>query len=322
MSSHKAALLLRVKSVSDSVQFYTKHLGWVLVELEGFAESGGAIGANGANRAIGALGAMGSTGSNESNGLEVSVQPEESESAALMEIIPGYKVVLAGTQPPVQWLGEVIHSPQPQDRFYVGVQSIEVIKQLLERGEASFHIAEDPGFIRELLVSTPDGYTAVYWEELYLASGEIVSLYGQGARELKEALTGLDEKSLDLSLDNGKWSIRQHVLHLIDLELVTIHKVKFALAEPGKQVEGVPFSQDVWSEGLAYASRSIGLEVEMFALLREHILGMCNCLPDALKRYVRSSGMDVTVSQLLKMMAGHSRHHVRTIRQIRAKHDV
>ncbi|MNV97483.1 hypothetical protein D3C71_1926090 [compost metagenome] len=60
----------------------------------------------------------------------------------------------------------------------------------------------------------------------------------------------------------------------------------------------------------------------MFALLRKHIMGMCSSLPNALERQVHSSGKIETVEQLLKKMAGHVNHHIRTIREIRSFHSI
>lgn len=251
------------------------------------------------------------------------IKKDEAENTALMSIIPNYPVVLSTGHTHFEWMDDIAHKPSPGDCFYVGVTSVEAIgQQLLQQGVTDYQMVEDPGSIRKLLVPTPDGYTAIYWEELYPTTEEIIRLYKDGADHLREALQGLDDQQLDLARAPGKWTIRQHTLHLIDLELVTIHKVKFALAESGKEFTGTPFSQEDWSRGLDYAHRSIETEVEMFALLRKHIMGMCSSLQNALERHVHSSGKIETVEQLLKKMAGHVNHHIRTIREIRSFHSI
>ena len=78
-------------------------------------------------------------------------------------------------------------------------------------------------------------------------------MFEVGATELESAIAELSESQLSLKEHPDKWSIREHVLHVIDLELVAMHKVKFALAEPGRMYQGNSFQPDDWQQGLAYA---------------------------------------------------------------------
>jgi hypothetical protein len=211
----------------------------------------------------------------------------------------------------------VVHSPKLGDSFYIGVSSIQTtLSVLLQNGIQDYRSEENPGFIHNLFVPVIDGYTAVFWEELFLSNQEIFQLYSQSPSELEQALAGLSEEDLDVTLSPGKWSIRQNVLHLVDLELVAMHKVKFALAESGRTYTGNPFSQDVWASGLDYKHRSIEAEVELFRAVRKHIIQMCEQLPEAMDRFVVTSGKQETAGRLMKMMDGHIRHHLRTISKI------
>jgi hypothetical protein len=280
---NKAKLHLQVKRLSNSVTYFAQYLGWTLVE--------------------------------------------EMDDAVLMSIQPGFLVLLTEMKHdisniPAEWIDTALHSPKSGDSFYIGVTSIQkTLSSLLQYGIRNYTIEEDPGFICNLIVPVIDGYTAVYWEELFLTNDEILQLYTQGPRELEQAIEGLSEENLDASLSLGKWSIRQNVLHLVDMELVTIHKLKFALAESGREYIGNSFSQDAWSDGLDYKIRSIGTEVELFKGVRKHIVQMCKQLPDAMDRFVVASGKHETAGRLMKMMHGHLRHHLGTITKIRRMHD-
>lgn len=292
MEANGAKLLLQVDDLQASIAFYTKQLGWELLER---AASG---------------------------------------PVALLRITTDYDAVLMqqketssqqGTEEQTEklagWLQSKHTSPKKGDLIYVGVASVNVVELNLQaNGCKQLRKEENPGHIRKLFVSDIDGYTFVFWEELPAAHAEIVAMYEAGADELENAIAGLTEEQLGLTQFSGKWSIREHILHLIDLELVTLHKVKFALAEPGRSYQGNSFSQDDWSTGLDYQNRPIHAEVQLFRAMRQHIIGLCEHLPNALERTVISKNREESVAQLLKMMAGHANHHIRAVKQIRELH--
>ncbi|MZQ82415.1 hypothetical protein GQF01_09875 [Paenibacillus sp. 5J-6] len=292
MEHNGAKLLLQVDDLQASIAFYTKQLGWELLER---AASG---------------------------------------PVALLRITTDYDVVLIQQKEPsaqlvteeqtellVGWLQSKHTSPKKGDLIYVGVTSVNAVELNLQaKGCKELRKEENPGHIRKLFVSDINGHTFVYWEELAATHAEIVEMYEAGTDELENAIAGLTEEQLSFAQAPGKWSIREQTLHLIDLELVTLHKVKFALAEPGRSYQGNSFSQDDWSAGLDYRNRPIHAEVQLFRAMRQHILGLCEHLPNALERTVTSKNREESVAQLLKMMAGHANHHIRAVNQIRELH--
>ncbi|MCL6600342.1 MAG: DinB family protein, partial [Alicyclobacillus macrosporangiidus] len=127
----------------------------------------------------------------------------------------------------------------------------------------------------------------------------------------------------DLRRAPGKWSIRETVLHLVDSDVTTVITMKFALAEPGRIFTRSPYNPDKWAEGAAYARRTIHVEVQLFSLMRQHILGMCHVLPDALDRtVVRENGEVVSVRFLMKLLAGHAMGHINQILETRRVHNL
>ncbi|NQX62494.1 DinB family protein [Paenibacillus qinlingensis] len=283
----RARLLLSVSNLEKSITFYRSQLGWELLEQD---EGGRA-----------ALLHIGDT----------------ADEAVL---------VVEGCEPNEvlnRWLRPNYSKAQAGSLVYIGVTSvIDVESNLLARGFQQDIASKDAEHIRERHVPTMDGYTLVYWEELFPTHIEIMEMYEAGVAELQQAIDGLSDAQLNLREVHDKWSIREHVLHLIDLELITIHKVKFALAEPGRMYVGNSFQPDDWHRGLHYAQRPIAAEVLLFGAVRQHILGLCKHLPDALDRTIRTTNREETVAQLLKMMAGHAKHHMRAARRIRELHGV
>ncbi|MDQ0871697.1 catechol 2,3-dioxygenase-like lactoylglutathione lyase family enzyme [Paenibacillus sp. V4I3] len=292
MNHGKAKLLLQVDNLQKSVSFYTRQLGWELVESA--PESHAALLRIWLNDEV-VLKQRG----------QLTKQEHERQEAYL-----------------TRWLQPKPTSPQAGDLIYIGVSSVnEVEKSLQENGWNELRKEEETGHIRKVFVPADDGYTFVFWEELFASDDEIMKMFADGIVELECAVDGLSDEQLSLTEAPGKWSIREQVLHLIDLELVTIHKVKFALAEPGRTYQGNHFSQDDWSISLHYATRPIAYEVQLFRSLRQHILGLCEHLPGALERTViTTNNREESVARLLKMMSGHARHHVRAVERIRELH--
>ncbi|CAN7198077.1 DinB family protein [Paenibacillus sp. LjRoot153] len=283
--SGRARVLLRISNLEASIAFYRSQLGWELLERDEVC--------------CAALLHMGDT----ADEAVLVVEGCEANGALNRWLRPNYSVAEAGSL------------------VYIGVASVaDVESNLIARGFQQAIGSQESEHIRERHVPTIDGHTLVYWEELFPTDAEILGMFEVGATELECAITELSEAQLSLKEHPDKWSIREHVLHLIDLELVTMHKVKFALAEPGRMYQGNYFQPDDWQQGLAYAERPIRNEVQLFRAARGHILGLCKHLPDALFRTIRTSNREESVAQLLKMMAGHAKHHIRAVLRIREKH--
>jgi|GEM_PF-1850947 len=282
-----ARLVLPVASVREALGFYERGLGWRLLWLDA------------AERA--AL-------------LQMTAEPGDIALLLAADADSGKQPEDATWPAAAQAAQRLIAGAS----FYIGVPAVADIAGHLRGQGIACVDDEDPGFLRKLLVPTPEGYTAVYWEELFPPDDELLDMYARGAAELQEALAGLPNSVLTRPEAPGKWSIAAHVLHVVDLELVAVHKLKFALAESGRAYTGNAFSPDDWSAGLDYGSRSPQAELRLLGALRDHVLGLCRSLPGALQRTVVSAGRVETAAGLLKAMAGHSAHHLRAIRRIRA----
>jgi catechol 2,3-dioxygenase-like lactoylglutathione lyase family enzyme len=215
---------------------------------------------------------------------------------------------------------------KPGDRFYIRITeaygSLDPLKRRAEAVRAVDGDELEPNCWRTLSLRTPEGYKIAYWQEFEASEEDIVAMYAAGPDRLEAALAGLNEDGLDEAIAPGKWTIRQQVLHLVDLELAAAHKLKYIVAdpEPGRAYVSSRFGQDAWAEGMRYDRRPIATEVALFRLLREHILIVCSHIPGALHRsVVVGGGRTETALRLMKSMAGHANAHIRRIADIRAK---
>ncbi|PFA69136.1 hypothetical protein CN378_04450 [Bacillus sp. AFS015802] len=213
--------------------------------------------------------------------------------------------------------------PDPGQRFYVMGEEVEKLKETFKGEELDFDLEVDPGFGQLIMVKDPDGYIVSHWEELFMTDEEILSLYKSGIDRIDTVLKGVSEADLDLVRAEGKWSIRQTVLHFIDSDLTMFHRMKFALAEDGRNYKNNPYDPNEWESGTHYTHRSIETEVALFKLIRQHILNLCESIPDSLNRKIQTEDQgELTVRRMIKMVAGHAKGHLEQIEETRNIHQV
>jgi catechol 2,3-dioxygenase-like lactoylglutathione lyase family enzyme len=215
------------------------------------------------------------------------------------------------------WMDVAYDKPSSGQRVYLHGYSIEAFKKKVE-----YELVVEQGFGQTLMFQDPNGYVISLWEELYLPDEDIIELYKKGPQLLEEAIVGLTEKQYDLVRAPGKWSIREIVLHLIDSDLTTANRLKYALAEPGRVYYANPYAPNEWVSGTHYSKRSIDTEVKLFRYMREHILSLCQQKSAPLDQYVITDNQKVVVRQTMKMVAGHARGHINQILETRKVYGV
>ncbi|MGF7032753.1 catechol 2,3-dioxygenase-like lactoylglutathione lyase family enzyme [Paenibacillus mucilaginosus] len=227
-----------------------------------------------------------------------------------------------------RWASPAVRRLEPGERLYLslpeeGDAALNRLEARLQAAGAKYRDESEPGCWRTLAVDLPEGGIAAYWQELFPPMEDIVEMFADGPGRLESLLSDLEDHALDWRLTADSWSIRQQVLHLVDLELAALHKLKFALSSPERGVEyiGPSFHQDAWAEGMNYGERPVAAEVQLFRHVREHVLSVCRHVPGALGRSVRTKGgREESAGRLMKMMAGHANVHLRRIAEIRTRH--
>jgi catechol 2,3-dioxygenase-like lactoylglutathione lyase family enzyme len=221
------------------------------------------------------------------------------------------------------WLTSSYDEPQPGKKVYFKGDDrlFEYKARLIENTQIEVDWIEKEWGDIILEVTDPDGYILSFWGAKNLTFEEIISYYESAPVRLKEALKGLKDHDLDLTRAQGKWSIRQIVLHLVDSDATSLAMTKFALAEPGREFNSNSYNPDVWAEGLDYSNRSIEIEVELFTAIRKHIVGLLQHLPNALERYVQiSDGPIVTIKDRIRPLMSHALGHIEQINETRKIH--
>jgi uncharacterized damage-inducible protein DinB len=157
---------------------------------------------------------------------------------------------------------------------------------------------------------------------------EILARYLAGAGNLEQILSGMDERQLDRSPGENRWSIRQIVHHIVDGDDLWKGFIKQAIGLPGSEFSlawywTVP--QNEWAAHWKYAGREIKPSLALFRANREHIGQLLESNPGAwgnglVVHWPQEGPQTVTAGEVVKMQTGHAEHHIAAIREIVRQH--
>jgi hypothetical protein len=155
----------------------------------------------------------------------------------------------------------------------------------------------------------PSEYAAYF--ERYVArvpETDVLRALEAQPEEWKEALSGVSEERSRFRYAPDKWSIRQVLGHMIDVERVFGYRalsIARADARPLPGFEENDYAANGGHDGCSLAS----LLAEFEALRRSHALLFRHLPPEAVARVGSANGNPVSVRALAVLMVGHARHH-------------
>jgi uncharacterized damage-inducible protein DinB len=139
------------------------------------------------------------------------------------------------------------------------------------------------------------------------------TLEAQG-REAAALLAGLDEERALHRYAPGKWSVKEVVGHVIDVERVfALRALAFSRAER-QPLFGM--EQDEWVAAAGFDRQPIADLADELASVRRATLTLTRGLDDdQWMRRGTASGCEFTVRATLWIIAGHERHHLQVLRE-------
>jgi hypothetical protein len=127
--------------------------------------------------------------------------------------------------------------------------------------------------------------------------------------ELSNLLGNLPDERGSYTYDEGKWTIKEVLGHLIDGERFFAYRILRISRGDTTPIEG--FEQDEYIENARSNARSIVDLIEEFRLLREaNMFLFKNLNEEDWLRMGMASGLPVSVRALAYIMSGHITHHV------------
>ena len=149
----------------------------------------------------------------------------------------------------------------------------------------------------------------------YVEGMDTLASLDQTRNQIVDMIVGWTAEHFDRSYAPGKWTGRQLLIHLAQMELVFGDRARFALSVPRYVVTA--FEQDDWI--LLDDQVDAASAFEAFRGLRSMNLAMFRALSGAqrAKTFNHPERGTVSVEWIITLLAGHDRHHLRHLEAIR-----
>lgn len=151
----------------------------------------------------------------------------------------------------------------------------------------------------------------------FLEDREPLAVFGETEDALRAAVAGLSDEQLRAPEPPGKWSVREVVAHLADVEFPLGFRYRMVVAQSGCSVPAM--DQDSWVTGLDSNARDVGEAIDAFARVRAVNLRFLQRLPeDAWERFaIHDERGKETLRHMVRLYAAHDRYHLYQIDRIK-----
>lgn len=124
----------------------------------------------------------------------------------------------------------------------------------------------------------------------------------------------LGNDKADYAYDEGKWTVKEMLQHIIDADLVFIYRaISIARADKTK-LPG--FEQDDWASYVNLDKVSLSDLIDDFTLLRRYIIrSFKNLRQEDLDQIGNANGSDTSALSIAFIIAGHSFHHSNVLQE-------
>ena len=148
---------------------------------------------------------------------------------------------------------------------------------------------------------------------------ELLERFRRGPDLVAAVITGAAGAELDFVPSPEKWSIRQILAHLAEVEMVVGWRLRQALTKSGGPVAA--FDQDDWARVGRYGKRDPAQSLALFRAARACNLSLLRGLSKAEWEcyHLHEERGKETVARTVMLIAGHDLNHLAQIQRIRSE---
>lgn len=135
-----------------------------------------------------------------------------------------------------------------------------------------------------------------------------------GGNEMLDFIHSIPEKSADYAYAPGKWTIKEVISHMIDAERVFAYRALRFSRNDKTEIEG--FDENAWAPESNAKSRRLYKIAGEYANVRAASVDLFSSFnDDMLARTGVANGLEMQVSTLGFLIAGHERHHLNIVKE-------
>ncbi len=149
---------------------------------------------------------------------------------------------------------------------------------------------------------------------LELEDAELLEILTASSEELLETVKDLPEEKLVFQYDEGKWTIKELIQHLIDTERIMSYRALRFSRNDATELQG--FDESWYVENSNGKDRNFDNLLDEFTCTRRACISLFKSFTnEMLQLSGTANGSDVTVRALGFIIAGHQMHHLKVIKE-------
>jgi hypothetical protein len=154
---------------------------------------------------------------------------------------------------------------------------------------------------------------------------QLIADYESGVARLNAALQPIPEAAYDfMPVKADDWSIRQHIIHLVDCETNNFVRIKSCIAQPYSNVYVI--NELDWTKNLENRKENIQDYLSLFSLLRRILASFLKTVPESdfdSRYFIRgydNEAKKITLTEAVRMYRDHVQFHIDYISKIYAEY--
>ena len=159
----------------------------------------------------------------------------------------------------------------------------------------------------------PNEYASYFQRYTELVpDGTVIQTLENQFNEAMIIYKGLDKSKIDYRYAEGKWSIKELIIHILDTERIFIYRALRIARKDKTPLAG--FEQDDYIENINWDKYPFSSVLDEYELVRKHSILFFNSMTqEMLEQTGISSEMKMAVRAIPFILAGHERHHLNII---------
>ena len=158
-------------------------------------------------------------------------------------------------------------------------------------------------------------YNPYFDNYISLVKGEnILAALESNYKITQQFLKSIPEEKGDCSYADGKWSVKQVIIHITDTERVFAYRALSIARGDNSPLPG--YDENIWADNCAAEKRTLADVVEEFLSVRQSTVHLVKSFDDELlSRKGIANNNPSSVIALAFVIAGHELHHLNVLKE-------